>query len=143
MKLPNFQPKPATTIEDTGLPWGLIFELILKRIFLEGTTSLERLVEETKLEFEVVSSVFRRLQKDQLCEVKGLVGRNYELTLSTQGSRMAEEAYRKNQYCGPAPIPLNEYRSAVHEQALQPRVTQESLAEKLSDLVVSEELVRA
>lgn len=143
MNLPIFQPKSAATIEGTGLPWGLIFELILKRIFLEGSTSLQRLAEKTMLEFEVVSSVFRRLQKEQLCEVKGLIGRDYELMLSAQGLRMAEEAYRKNQYCGPAPVPLTEYHRAVREQALHPRVTQESLAEHLSDLVVSEELVRA
>ncbi len=143
MKLPNFQPKAPATIEETGLPWSLVFELVLKHVFLEGTTSLQRLAEKTMLGFEVVSSVFRSLQKDQLCEVKGLVGRNYELMLTTQGMRMAEDAYRKNQYCGPAPIPLTEYQRAVREQALNPSVTQESLAKHLSDLVVSEEVVRA
>lgn len=139
----TFQPKAASRIEDTGLPWNLVFELILKRILLDGTTSLQRLAQDTMLDFEVVSYVFRRLQKDQLCEVKGLVGRDYELTLSTQGVRLAEEAFRKSQYCGPAPIPLADYSRAVREQALEPRVTQESLARHLSDLVVNDDVIRA
>jgi len=143
MKLPSFQPRAAGTIEETGLPRGLIFELILKRIFLEGTTSIQRLADSTRLEFEVVSSVFQRFRKEQLCEAKGLVGRDYELSLTVQGVRMAEDAYRKNQYSGPAPVSLEEYCRAVREQALHPRVTHESLSENLSDLVVSEELVRA
>ncbi len=143
MKLPTFQPAAASTIKETGLPPGLVFELILKRIYIEGETSLQRLAEATKLEFEIVSSVFQRLRKEQLCEAKGLVGRDYELALSAQGLRMAEDAYRKNQYCGPAPVSLAEYCRAVQEQALHPHVTQESLAENLSDLVVSDEMVRA
>jgi predicted ATPase with chaperone activity len=143
MKLPSFQPRAAGTIEQTGLPRGLIFELILKRIFLEGTTSIQRLAESTRLEFEVVSTVFQRFRKEQLCEAKGLVGRDYELTLTAQGARMAEDTYRKNQYSGPAPVSLAEYCSAVREQALQPHVTYESLSDNLSDLIVSEELIRA
>lgn len=143
VKPSSFQPQPATTVDETGLPRGLVFELILKRAFLEGTTTLRRLVTETKLGFGVVNTVFRNLQKEQLCEIKGMVGDDYELTLTTQGLRMAEEAYRKNQYCGPAPVPLAEYRRAVCAQAFRPRVTQESLAERLSDLVVSPELVRS
>ena len=143
MKLPSFQPRAAGTVEETGLPRGLVFELILKRIFLEGTTSIQRLADLTRLEFEVVSVVFQRFRKEQLCEAKGLVGRDYELTLTAQGVRMAEDAYRKNQYCGPAPVSLAEYCRTVRDQALQPRVTHESLSENLSDLVVSEELVRA
>ncbi len=143
MRLSTFDPQPAATVEETGLPRGLVTELILKRAFLEGTTSLLRLRAETKLEFEVVSTVFRSLQKEQFCEMKGLVGLDYEFTLTTQGRQLAEEAYRKNQYCGPAPVPLADYCRAVSEQVFRPRVNRRLMADHLSDLVVSDDMVRS
>jgi len=139
----SFHPKPVFTIEETNLPRGLLLDLVLKRAFVEGTTTIRRLMRETKLEFEVVHSIFRSLQKEQLCEVKGLVGQDYEFSLTTHGLRMAEEAYRKNQYCGPAPVPLTEYCRAVTEQAFRPGLTHDSLAEHLSDLVVGPEVIRS
>ncbi|MBI3697144.1 MAG: hypothetical protein HY238_20205, partial [Acidobacteria bacterium] len=44
MNIPGFFPRPALNTEATGLPRGLIFELVLKRAFLEGITTVQRLV---------------------------------------------------------------------------------------------------
>jgi len=142
MNLPSFYPDPAPTAEDTGLPRGLLFELVLKRAFLEGTTTLRRLMNETKLDYGVVLGVYRNLQKEQLCDTKGMVGDDYEFSLTSRGLRMAEEAYRKNQYVGPAPVPLATYARAVRQQGFQPRVNRETLAEHLSDLVVDDAIIR-
>src|SRR5258705_6117645 len=101
MNLPAFHPQPAATTEDTNLPPVLIFELLLKRTLMDGTSSLQQLMKETKLDFVVVRSFFRNMQKEQLCETKGMVGQDYTFSLTTKGIRAAEEAYRKNQYCGP------------------------------------------
>jgi predicted ATPase with chaperone activity len=142
VNLPNFHPAPAPTVEDTGLPWGVLFELILKRTFLEGTTTLRRLIEETRLDYGVVLAVYRNLQKEQLCDTKGMIGDDYEFTLTSKGLRMAEEAYRKNQYTGPAPVPLASYCRAVCEQAFRPQVTRQTLGQHLGDLVVRDDIIR-
>ncbi len=55
--------------------------------------------------------------------------------------QIAEEAYRKSRYAGPAPVSLAEYRQAVKAQAFKPELTQESLAERLSDLVLTEDTI--
>ncbi len=142
MKLPSFHPEPALTLEDTGLPRGLVFELILRRTFLEGTTTLQRLIQETKLDFGVTQAIYRSMQKEQLCDTKGMIGDDYEFTLTTKGLRMAEEAYRKNQYVGPAPVPLATYCRAVCQQAFQPQVTRQTLGQHLADLVLRDETIR-
>jgi len=142
MQLPKFHPQPAVTAEDTGLPRGVLFELVLKRCFLEGTITLHRLISETKLDYGVALAMYRNLQKEQLCDTKGMIGDDYEFTLTQKGLRMAEEAYRKNQYVGPAPVPLNSYCQAVREQAFRPQITQDSLARHMSDIVVPEDVVR-
>ena len=58
MKLPTFYPEPARTVESTDIPRGLIFDLVLKRTFLEGTTNLSRLIGETKLDYNVIYDIF-------------------------------------------------------------------------------------
>ena len=138
MNLPGFFPRPVRTAQETGVPRGLVFDLILKRAFLEGTTSIRRLVNETKLDYGIVNAVYEELRKEELCDPKG----NYEFALTAKGSRRAEEAYRKSQYAGAVPVPLTAYCEAVREQAFRPQVTRESLADSMADLVVPEEIIR-
>jgi predicted ATPase with chaperone activity len=142
MMNPTFQPTPARSMEEIGIPRALAGELILKRTFLEGTTTLSGLISATKLDYNVVNEIFQGMQKEQIVEIKGVVGHNYELTLTSKGLQAAEEAYRKSRYAGPAPISLAEYRRAVGTQAFQPEVTLESLGRQLSDLVLTEDVVR-
>jgi predicted ATPase with chaperone activity len=142
MRNPVFQPEPARSIEEIGIPRALVRDLVLKRVFLESTTNLSRLISATKLDYNVVNELFGGMQKEQVVETKGVVGHNYELTLTRKGLQVAEEAYRKSRYTGPAPISLAEYRRAVREQAFRPEITLESLAELYSDLVLTEEIVR-
>jgi len=141
MKLPTFRPEPARSIEATDIPRGLISDLILKRTYLEGTTDFIRLISETKLDYNVINDIFCVMQKDMIIEIKGVVGHNYEFTLTQKGLQIAEEAYRKSRYAGPAPVSLADYRQAVKAQAFKPELTQESLAERLSDLVLTEDII--
>jgi predicted ATPase with chaperone activity len=129
-------------MEGIGIPRALVSELVLKRVFLEGTTTLSRLISATKLDYNVVNELFGSMQREQLVETKGVVGHNYELTLTRKGLQLAEEAYRKSRYTGPAPVSLEEYRRAVRAQAFQPEVTPESLTRHLSDLVLTEDVIR-
>jgi predicted ATPase with chaperone activity len=141
MHLPAFQPKIAQNTEATGLPRGFLFELVVKHSFTEGTATLQQLSRETKLDYGVIQTVFRNMQQEQLCETKGMVGMDFEFTLTTKGMQAADAAFRKNPYAGPAPAPLASYCRAVREQAFHPKVTRQSLAHYLGDLVVTEELI--
>jgi predicted ATPase with chaperone activity len=129
-------------MDDTGLSRGLVFELVLKRVFLEGTTTLQGLMTETKLEYQVVEGAFRSMQQDQLIDTKRMVGMDYEFTLTTKGLQMAQEAFRKSQYAGAAPVPLQEYCQAVRSQKLRAAITREILYDHLADLVLPEETIQ-
>jgi len=129
-------------MEEIGIPRALASELLLKRVFLEGTTNLSGLINSTKLDYNVVNELFLSMHKEQIVETKGVVGHNYEFTLTSKGLQAAEEAYRKSRYAGPAPISLAEYRRAVGAQAFRPEVTLQSLSRQFSDLVLTEEIVR-
>ncbi len=136
-----FEPFPAQSIEETNLSQGLIIELVLKHVYLEGTIMLEQLMEVTKLSPHVIHAIYRYLLKEQLCETRGMVGEDYGISLTNKGRGMAEVARQKSQYAGPAPVDLDSYRKAVSDQGLPIQVTAQSLKDSMNDLVLPEETV--
>lgn len=120
---------------------GLVLDLVLKQIFIEGTVTLRRLAVDTKLDYTILHELYRHLQKQQLCDTKGMVGDDYEFSLTSKGRSLAAEALKKNSYAGPAPVTLEDYREVVKFQVLEPEVTKESLGSIFWDLVVAERLV--
>ncbi len=143
MKTPDFLPKPARAMNEIGIPRPLVADLVLKRTFLEGTTSLSSLTAETKLDYNVVHELYTSMLKDQLVETKRVIGHNYEFTLTVKGLQVAQEAYRKSRYVGPAPVSLAEYRRMVAQQAFKPDITLESISSQFSDLVLTEDILRS
>ncbi len=88
-------------MQETGLPHGVVFELVLKRVFMDGTTTLRRLIDDTKLDYGVVHAVFRNLQKEQLCHTKGMIGDDFEF-VAEAGNRhaFAKPTYHSHAYFG-------------------------------------------
>jgi energy-coupling factor transporter ATP-binding protein EcfA2 len=136
-----FQPKPVSELEDTGLSHGLVLDLILKYAYFEGTLTLEQLARRSKLSHTIIYSMYRHMQKEQLCDTRAMVGNDYEISLSIKGRGMAEVALKKSQYSGPAPVSLNDYNRTVAAQAVQVDITAESLKAALGDLVLSNEVI--
>ena len=135
-------PAEANTLEDTGLPQSVVLDLILKHAFVEGTITLRRLAEKTKLSSPLIHSMYRHFQREHLCDTRTMVGDDYEIALSNKGRGMAEVALKKNQYTGAAPVPLAEYSRVASEQRLNIRVTAASLRASLSDLVLPEHVIQ-
>jgi hypothetical protein len=139
----EFRPAEAETIEQSGLGRGLVLDLLLKHAYVEGAITLGGLTQRSKLSATVVHGIYRHLQKEQLCETKGMVGEDYEITLTARGRTMAETAFRKSQYAGPAPVPLAAYNEAVVLQSVRPSVTGASLGVALSDLTLPQGVVHS
>ena len=135
------QPAAPHNIEETGLAFSLVLDLILRHAFLEGTVKLETLAQRSKLSPSIIHSVFRHLQREQLCDTRAMVGDDYEISLSNRGRQLAEVALKKTQYAGPAPVPLADYNRIVSEQGIRLEVTPASLRSALGDLVVSEDVI--
>src|SRR5215470_2730538 len=95
MQQPSFLPKPVHNIDETGLARGMVLDLALKHVFTAGTATLRQLVNDTKLDYSIVLGLFRHMQKEQLVDTKGMVGDDYEFTLTSRGRSIAEEAYKK------------------------------------------------
>jgi hypothetical protein len=137
----GFQPRIPQTIEETGLNRTLVFDVILRHAFFEGTLTLEKLSERTKLSPTIIHAIYRQLLKEQLCDTRAMVGEDYEISLTARGRAMAEVALKKGQYAGSAPVPLVEYNRSITEQSLHFTVTAESLRRALWDLVLPDRVI--
>jgi hypothetical protein len=138
----SFRPSEAQSLEQTGLSFSLVLDLVLKSAYLEGTVMLGVLSERTKLSLNIIHLLYRYMQKEQLCDTRAMVGNDYEISLTAKGRGMTEVAFRKSQYAGSAPVTLADYRNAVSTQALAFELTARSLKAAMRDLVLADSLIR-
>jgi predicted ATPase with chaperone activity len=130
------------TVEDLGIPRNLLEDLALKTLYLHGEMSLRELADGMHVSYAVVEDLFRRLRKELLCEVKGLVNLSYQIAITTRGREHALELLSLNHYAGPAPVSLVEYVTRVRAQSVrEAEVRPEDAARALSHLVLTKETV--
>ena len=137
----GFRPRNPVTLLDAGLNQNMLVDLMLKLTLLDGVTTLGRLASQMKVSMTIMDQLFRHLRREQLCEVKGMVGNDYELTLSVAGRKLAQDRYAISQYIGPAPVKLNDYCQAVREQAARHPVSRAMLQEVFFDLVLPDAML--
>lgn len=137
----KYSPKPPASLQELDIPDSLVEDLMLRRLYLQGRSTLSALCEVLKLSFPVISEMFQKLRQQQLLEVKGMVGDDYTFVLTGAGRALAAERYRISQYAGAAPVSLESYNTAVRAQKPQVQVNRESLSRALSDLVLTEGLL--
>ncbi len=139
---PAFLPRELQSLDDTGLPFGMILDLALKHAYFEGTATLDQLARRMKLSPVLMHTLYRYLMKEQLCETRKMIANDYEIALTGKGRSMAEIAMSRNHYAGPVPVPLPDYSQAVNAQTLNVRVTWSNLRAALSDLVLPDSVLR-
>jgi hypothetical protein len=138
---PVFSPAVPDSLEKLGIPDILVQDLVLRRVFIERTTTLGSLSKTLKIPVAVVEAVFRQMRHRQLVEVMGMVGNDYSFGLSGPGRQLAQERFQMMQYAGPCPVPLAQFHAGVKAQSAKVSVTRERLRQALSDLVLTDALL--
>jgi hypothetical protein len=138
---PSFSPHIPDSLEKLGISDILVQDLVLRRVFIERTSTLSSLSKTLKLSPSVVETVFRQMRHRQLVEVLGMVGNDYSFMLSGPGRMLATERFQMSQYAGACPVPLEQYTAGTKAQIAKLRVNRERLRHALSDLVVTDTLL--
>ena len=136
-----FSPTIPQTFEELGISQSLVLDLVVRRLLLEGFSNLQSLSNTLKLSVPILNIVFTHMRQLQLVEVKGMLGNDYNFTLSQAGKLLAGERFQISQYAGAAPVSLKDYHSATKAQAAQVRIDRKILRSAFSDLVVSDSLL--
>jgi hypothetical protein len=136
--LPAFSPKAPEDLQNLDIPESLVEDLMLRRLYTIGSSSINSLCISLKLSFPVIHSMFERLRKRQLIVVTGMEGNDYTFTLSEAGRRLAATRFDMCHYSGPAPVSVRSYRAAVKSQVSKVKLKRQLLKEALSDLVLTD-----
>jgi predicted ATPase with chaperone activity len=137
----SFAPAVPQTFEELGISQALVQDLVLRRMLLEGFSNLQTLSKSLRLSIPIIDIVFRQMRQQQLVEVKGMTGNDYNFTLSQAGKQLAGERFQISQYAGAAPVSLRDYHAATKLQSAKVQVNRSVLRQAFGDLVVSDRLL--
>ena len=136
-----FNPNIPQNFAELGIPESLVLDLVLRRMLIEGYCSLAGLGRSLKLAVPVIDVVFKHMRSQQLVEIKGMTGNDYNFTLSGSGKQLAGERFQISQYAGACPVSLNDYHAATKVQSAKVHVDRAALRQAFSDLVVTDRML--
>jgi hypothetical protein len=137
----NFSPGIPETIEALGISENLVLDLVVRRLLLEGTSTLSNLAKKLRVSVPVIDHIFQYMRKQQLVEVKGMVGNDYFFTHSASGRQLASERFQISQYAGACPVSLTEYHAATRRQSAKLQIDRRTLRQSFTDLIVTDRLL--
>ena len=114
--------RAARTVEETGLPFLFLVELLVKVLFQRGQLHLPELASYVKLSLVVIDPVISFMRQEKMCEVtrRGASGTDADIhyQLTDSGRQRALECLARNAYAGPCPVPLAAYNAQVAAQSV-------------------------
>lgn len=137
----SFAPRIPETLEHLGISENLVLDLVVRRLLLEGTSTLSSLSKKLRISIPIIDNTFRYMRAQQLVEVKGMTGNDYHFTLSASGRQLASERFQISQYAGACPVSLDEYHAATKAQSARLQIDRRALRQAFSDLIVTDRLL--
>ena len=141
VSVPAFAPPAPRSMDETGIPAPLVSDLVVRRLYLDGVSSIFGLGQALKLPFRVIEQVFNQLRQRQLIDLKGIVGEDYSFSLTSAGQRLAVNRRRISEYAGAAPVSIQDYDRATRAQTADVQLTRDTLRATFSDLVVTDDMI--
>ncbi|MDX1979136.1 MAG: AAA family ATPase [Bryobacteraceae bacterium] len=133
-----FAPPVPQNFEDLALSQALVTDLVLRRLMMEGYSNMATLSQKLRLSIPIIDIIFRQLRQQQLVEVRGMIGNDYNFQLSVAGKQMASDRFQVSQYAGAAPVALKDYHNATKLQSARVKIDRRALRGAYSDLVISD-----
>src|SRR3984957_15694365 len=76
-----FAPSIPQDFKDLGISESLVLDLMLRRMLIEGYSSIANLGRSLKLSHQVVDLMFKHLRSLKLMETKGMLGQDFSSPL--------------------------------------------------------------
>ena len=138
-------PPVPETIEDTGLSYAFIEQLLLRTLYFRGELVGRDLAHAVGLKFSLIEPIIDALKRAQTVQMKRSAGMGNVsgfFSLTEMGRQVAREYLESTQYVGPAPVPLNQYASVVRPQRPEPGwLTPSNLKSAYSRMVVDPDIM--
>ena len=137
----TFNPATPQNFAELGISESLVLDLVLRRLMIEGYSTLAGLSRSLRISVPIVDIAFKHMRQQQLVDVKGMTGNDYNFTLSAAGKQLATERFQVSQYAGACPVSLNDYHAAIKAQGAKVNVDRQVLRDAFSDLIVTDRML--
>ncbi len=138
-------PLAPKSIDETGLPFELVNQLVTKTLHFTGAQTGSELASRLGVSFTVIDPCVEALKRDRFCEiVLGAIGaQSYTYRLTEAGHARAVELNDHNQYVGRLPVPLAQYTAYMNafHRAATPQVTRRAVRQAFRHLVLSDRVL--
>ncbi|HET9413374.1 MAG TPA: hypothetical protein VFO74_04540, partial [Pseudolabrys sp.] len=118
----NGSPLPSAPqcVEDTGLDFSFLVELLTKVLYVRGQLRLPDLSGHVKLSMSVLQPLLTFMRAERLCEMtrQGETDGTMAYTLTDLGRARARDFLERSQYAGAAPVSLDAYARQVSDQSV-------------------------
>ena len=131
-------------VEDTGLDFSFLVELLAKILYVRGQLRLPDLAVNVKLSFAALEPLLTFMRGERLCEMvrQGETDGTMAYTLTDLGRERARDFLERCQYAGPAPVSLSAYAKQVQQQSIMDMgVTRETLKRAFEGIIVRPDLL--
>ncbi|WP_426752375.1 ATPase [Myxococcus sp. Y35] len=140
----RFWPAQPRTLGETGLTTTFVEELVLKALFFAGEMRGMDIAARLQLPTALVDDVIEGLRRQKYIDIRGGggsgVGKStmiYQLT--TFVTDVLRQVLDRNRYNGPAPVPFQEWVTAVKKQTVRGnRITRARMQDKFGDLIIKD-----
>lgn len=140
-----FTPQVPSKVEQTGIAPSIIEQLLVKHLHFAGEMMGRELARAMGVKFSIIEPLIDAMRKQRMIEVKGSLGYGAVSSvyqLAEAGRLRARDALDTNQYCGPVPVPIEQYSPAVRAQRLRNGwLSRDMLINALKHMVVTDTLV--
>ncbi|MBX3062078.1 MAG: AAA family ATPase [Anaerolineae bacterium] len=128
------------TLDDLGVPSGVVYDIMYRMMFTEGEVSLRRFSDVMRISAKLLDNILLKMQQDHLVEIAkaGQIGRSsYIYRLVEDGVDRARDAFDKSLYIGPIPVPIEVYNKAIELQTqVREQVNSEQVNTALNHLIL-------
>ena len=146
-----FPPVPRT-LDEIGLPFSFVCDLVLKVLYFNGGMLGRDLAAHICLPFPLLEQTLKFLSDEGYCGSTGMratalaenesLAAGMQYLISTGGRERARELIELNQYAGPAPVPIDVYNAVARHQArLDLTVDRAILRQAFSHLVLADDVL--
>jgi hypothetical protein len=100
------------TIEDTGIGFDRLADLVLKTLYVNNKISVSELADQIALPGFLVQEIIDHLRQAKFCEVVVGLGhreQSQRFALTAGGRDQTAILLQRNRYVGPAPVPLDTF----------------------------------
>jgi predicted ATPase with chaperone activity len=138
-------PDAPKTLEDTGLPAELVYQIVTRTMHATGAQTGTELGNKLGVTFAVIEPCVELLKRDRHAEIAGgsIAPQSYVYRLTEAGHARAAEFGEQSQYAGSLPVPLEQYTAymAAFHQAATPHVTRLAVRDAFKHLVLSDRVL--